>query len=240
MQAIVGGAYSVTFDLMVEGEYAPFDVDSTSYSIYDNSGAVISGYSNVAITTIEGQNRLSIEIPSGVHTVASGKTFEKRVVSLTTKYLDKTYILRQSYYVTPYLNYTVTPKDVIVLMGVRDGEVLEPEVDLVSAYVRVASLMGSSTLTTNLASGTITQVQANEAIKAQAALDLLSTIELKAFKKMGGDSLNYTRFDGIDFMTIRNNLKAILQESISATQSEVYTPPNMFLLTTPTDAVTGA
>lgn len=240
MQAIVGGAYSVTFDLMVEGEYAPFDVGSTSYSIYDNSGAVMSGYSNVAITTEEGQNRLSIEIPSGVHTVGSGKTFEKRTVSLTTKYLDKTYNIRQSYYVTPYLNYTVTPKDVIILSGVRDGEILEPEVDLVSAYVRVANLMGSSTLTTNLAAGTILQVQANEAIKAQAALDLLTTIELKAFKKLGGDSLNYTRFDGIDFNTIRGNLQNILLQAISATQSEEYTPPSLFLLTTPTDAVTGA
>lgn len=239
MQALVNTAYSITLDLIVDGEYAAFDVGTTTYTIRNNDGVEISGYVDIAETTIVGQNRVTLEIPSDIHTITGDKTFEKRTVVLKTKHNSKPYTIHQSYYVTNYLNYVVTPSEVIALIGIRDGEILQQEVDLVAAYLRVADVVGAALIVTALASGTITQLKANDAIRAQAAIDLCRTIELRALKKLGSDSLSYTRFDGINFDKIRSNLTSFLRSSIADTQQVVLTPIAVFSTTLPTDAVTG-
>lgn len=240
MQALVGKDYSVTFELVIGGEFAPFDEGTSSFTIYKNDGTVNSSYEDVVIDTLAGQNQIVLNIPSDVHTVASGKSFEKRHVVLTTKSQGKTHYLKQTYFVTTFLNYSCSPSDVLALIGVRDGEILLEDVDLISAYFKVVDAVGSTTATTALSSGDMKQVQINEAIKIQAALDLIRTIELKALKKVGDDSLSYTRFDGVDFNTIRTNLSNALQVAISTVQSSDITPNTLFTISTPTDAITGA
>ena len=242
MDAIVGQSYLVAFDLRLDEEYVTPDAGTITYTVYDNSGTVMGGLSNVAYP--DGSvtaNRVLITVPNSSHTVGAGKSFEQRSVELNFLYDGVPHRMLKHYYVTSRLNYRADPFEVLGMIGLKEGEVFADQVDFVRSYFLLASQLTSSgsDLATLLASGTISQINANEAIKVHAALDLMTCIELKAFRKAGGDSLSFQRFEKVDFSALRAELTSrlsTLTEAISSTT----TAPTVFQVVTVVDAITGA
>lgn len=237
MQALAGAAYSISFDIMQDGDYVVPDEGSVAYTLYDNTGAAVSGQTAVAVDSDATTNRVTIDIASGYNTIGSGRTFEQRTVRLSYKYQQKSYMVEDWYYVTSALNFRVSPMEVISALGIREGEVLANEVDLVQAYFKVADSVGSG-FDTALSSGTISQIKANEAIKITAALSLARVIELKAFRKFGNE-LSYARFDGLDFEAIRANLKDALSDALGSLDGVTASAGSLFTVTTPVNPITG-
>lgn len=235
MQAISGSAYTVTFEFMQDGEYVVPDDASVTYKLYGNDGAQLS---TASVDTDNNTNTVQIAIASGFNTVASGLDFEQRTVRVSYKLDGKDFTLEQWYYVTGLLNYRVTPRDVVIMMGIKEGEVLFDEIDLIQAYFKVSNAIGSTNFTSALSSGGIKQIKANEAIKITAALDLMRVIELKAFRKMGNE-LNYARFDKIDFAAIRESMEDALNDAIATASDLTTTSPGLFLVTSPVNPITG-
>lgn len=239
MDATVGKAYTLRFDFIHDGEYVVPDVASVFYSAYDNAGVVITGHNNVAVTTNTSTQYVSIAMPSGVQTVAGGKLFEHRRVTVDYLYLGKSYSMVQSYLVTPALNHHITPRDVISYLAIKDGEILEPEVELTPAYFEVRDSVGASAFDAALISGGMTQLRINDAIKFTAALRLIATIELRALRRVGGDSLNFARFDKIDFPGIKLSIQSDLSSALQDMGSSADTP-SLLVLSDPDDVFTGA
>lgn len=239
MDAIVGKAYTLRFDFVHDGEYVVPDLASVTYTAYDNAGAAIAGHTAVAVNTDSNTNFVSIQLPSGVQTVAGGKILEHRRVRIDYTYQSKSYNLVQSYLVTAALNHHVSPRDVISYLAIKDGEIFESEVQLTPAYFELRDLLGSSVFDAALVSGLISQVRINDAIKYRAAQRLLATIELRALRRAGGDSLNFARFEKIDFEGIKASIAADLSSAIED-MGAAATTPSLLLLTTPDDVFTGA
>jgi hypothetical protein len=238
MQAISGAPYTLTVEYFQGGEYVVPDEGSVSYTLYDNSGAAIVAQTDVAVATDNTSQQSQITISGTYHTIAGGKSFEQRTLRVKYKRDGKDYTTEQWYYVTGNLNLRVRPQEVLLLLGIREGEALLEEVDLVQAYFKVSSALGSTVFGTALSSGGITQIKVNEAVKITAALDLAAVIELKAFRKFGNE-LNYSRFEKIDFAGIRATLKSNLADALSAATNVVSTAPSLFTVTQPVDPLTG-
>lgn len=239
MQAIVGENFTHQFHFIVDREYVTPDSGSVSYTLYDNAGAAISGQTNQAVSLTAGAQVANIQISSAYHTVASGKSFEQRTLRLKFLYGGKSYVFERSYFVTPLLNFRVTPEEVISELGLLEGEVLFDQVDLVGAYFEAADKVTSATLVSMLSSGTLSQLQANELIKCMAAIKLANAIQLRAFRKAGGDTLNYARFEKIDFTAIIGGLKSKINQLVQTATATSPLPTLMVLGSPATDAVTG-
>lgn len=235
MQAISGAPYTLTFDFKQDGEYVVPDDASVNYTIYANDGSVLH---SDTVDTDNNTNQVQLPISGTYQTVADGLQFEQRTVRLAYTVGGNSFLSEQWYYVTGLLNYRVTPGAVVALLGIKEGEVLFDEIDLVGAYFNVADSLGLSVLTAALASGGIKQIKTNEAIKITAALDLARIIELKAFKKFGNE-LSYTRFDNIDFDAIRSGLLDALSDALAVSSDVVLTAPTLFTVTNPVNVLTG-
>lgn len=238
MQAIVGTAYTLTFPFIVDGEYVVPDDGSVTYTLFDNSGAAVSGQTDQAVTTDNATDHIQITIASGQQTIAGGKTFEQRTVRVKYKVDAKDFSVEDWYYVTNNLNFRVRPQDVISTLGIKEGEALLEEVDLIGAYFRIADALGAPAFSTALSSGGINQINANSAIKYAAAIDLATVIEMKAFRKFGNE-LNYARFDKIDFAAIRAGLQDKLSDALTAAGGVNFLSGSLFAVTSPVDPMTG-
>lgn len=240
MDAVVGKAYTVNFDLIVGIDYVSPDAGSMTYSVRDNAGAEISDLVDLEISdeaVVESQ--VTINVPSSAHTLASGRDFEQRTVVLDFSVDGKAYRFLKHYYVTSWLNYRVAPASVIALLGLKEGEVWQDQVDLVYAYFHLKGSLTEGLLETALTSGTVAQIRANDAIRAFAALDMMTGIELKALRKAGGDALSYQRFEKVDFAQLRAEISERLRSYLE-TLSGTPVIPTVFQVITPTNAITGA
>lgn len=240
MDAISGQEHVVTFHLLVEDRYVVPDTGSMKYTVLDNSGAVSGLLNNVAIA--DGSivdEKVNITLSSSVQTVASGKSFEQRTVEFVFTVGGQKYRLIKHYYVTARLNYRCSPEQVFSLLGIKDGEDFYDAVDFVKAYFELAEALGSSALTTALSSGGLSQLRANEMICYAAAIDMATSLELKALRKAGGDALNFQRFEKVDFESIRSRLSSKLQ-SLTDQVTGTSVTPEVFIVAPTTDAWTGA
>ena len=241
MDAIVGSAHTVSFDLQVGVDYVDPDAGSVTYTVRDNTGAAISGQTDVEIDENDIiDQRVTISVPSGAHTVSGSRDYEQRTVQLKFTVDGQSYSFLKHYYVTPWLNYRVEPISVLGLIGLKEGEVWADQVDLVRSYHMLKNQLGGTVLDTALASGTAEQFAANEAIRYFAALDMIRCIELKALRKAGGDSMSYQRFEKIDFDSVRASLQLSLDELVDGFDTDGAETAIIFLVSNPTNPITGA
>lgn len=241
MDAIVGSAHTVSFDLQVGVDYVDPDAGSVTYTVRDNTGAAISGQTDIEVddNDIIDQS-VTITVPSGSHTITGSRDYEQRTVQLKFTVDGQSYSFLKHYYVTPWLNYRVEPISVLGLIGLKEGEVWADQVDLVRSYYMLKSQLGGAVLDTALASGTAEQFAANEAIRYFAAIDMIRCIELKALRKAGGDSMSYQRFEKIDFASVRGSLELALTDLINGFDTDTADTPVVFLVSNPTNPITGA
>lgn len=234
-QTVVGAPYTLSFAFIKDGEYVVPDEGSVVYYLYGNDGTQLH---TAAVPTDNTTDHIQIPIDASYNTITGGRTFEQRTVRVKYALNGNILFLEDWYYVTQPLNYRITWRDVVTTLGIKEGEILEQEVDLVQAFFKIADLVTPSVLAAALSSGTIKQINANEAIKITAALDLATVIELKAFSKFGNE-LSYTRFATIDFEMLRDNLEGKLTEAISIITDTVFTSYDLLLVTSPKNPMTG-
>jgi hypothetical protein len=238
MGAIVGKAHSVRFDFMDDGEYVVPTIGSVTYTIYNNAGVAISGQTAVAVTTLADTNYISLAIPSSVQTLDSAKSFEQRTVFIDYTVAGKSQTQEKHYFVTNRLNVRVTPRDVISYLSIKDGEIFEDEVQITPAYFTVRDTLGSAVFDAALSSGDMTQLRVNEAVKLQAAMYFLTTLELRALRKAGGDGASFNRFEKIDFKAMRVNIQQELATALNDVGGATSIP-TLIMVTSPTDIYTG-
>lgn len=169
-----------------------------------------------------------------------GQRFTKRFVCVSGTHGGKPFTIVVPYTLAPWKNFTVTAQEVRDFIGVDAGELDDNSIDLLDAYFAVVDSVGDETiLATALASGLKAETQANTAIRMKAALMVLPSLQLRLSQAESDGSLTLERLKDLDLAgtakLARLNYGAVMTALSGRTTQERVA----FIVTTPTDPVTG-
>lgn len=213
MDALVGKAVTLRFDLQDStGALPPVD-NSCTYTLFDHAGSVLEG--PTLVTTTTATSSVSIPLDASNQTISGTKRFEKRLVRLEWLSDGDTHSRSKSYRVIPLLNTSVTPDTVRGLIGLNIDELMDDEIDIVSAYFNVEDEVSKAVLDAVIQDGTVKELGAEKAIAAQAALQVLPGLPLRAAVSVSDGVETFQRFTGANFERIEAAIRGIRTAGIN-------------------------
>lgn len=214
-------------------------VGTATYTVYDSTGTVITGYNALSIATDVTTWQSTIVIPSGVNTIPSPQQFERRIVIVTFQSNGSSYQTRIDYRVIPFVPYTVTAENVRSFVGLEKKELPDSDVDLFVAYLRAKKDIGAN-LDIALENGTLSEVRANEAIAMQAVFELIPSLQQRVAQREENGLIGFDRIKIKDFSAIISAAYTkyydIVDELLGITVGATYT---LITVTQDADPVTG-
>lgn len=240
LQVLEDAAASVAVPLLRGGEPFVADANTVRWSLRDETGAPMAGYQN-QLPASQADTIIIVDVPGAANAIPVDKRFAKRTVIVTGKIGGVEFITRSTYRVTPFLNHSVTPDAVRAFIGVSSGELPDDDIDLAKAYYEIEARVTDTVLEAALASGTVSEGIANDAIKAQAVLSALPGMRARLAKREEDGTLKLERFP-VDLDMIRDDaMRLIAKADLLVPASDDTSPaPTLFVLAGPaTDAITG-
>lgn len=232
-----GQALTLYLEFKKDGEFVQPDPGSLYLTIRNHQGVPISGYNKSPQANVSGTT-LMLSIPEAVNEVAAGR--ETRFVRMDFTYGGLPLAIEHRYKLTSFVPITAMPDDVRNLLGVRQKELKDEEVDLHEAYFQLTSI--ASGLLEALQASDDRSMYANRAIALRAALNLIPSMPVRTLKE---DSLNNASAvrASIDWELLAAQLSGQLADSLDlivedAVIESTFTP--LLMLTNPTDPVTNA
>lgn len=235
---VIGGqdaTLRVAFEL--DGQPVVPDVGSVMYTVRGNSGAAVSGLTDVPVTTQSDTTAVVITVAGLNNTLV--KRTERRTVVIRFAVGGQLYYLTRRYRVVPWLNHAVEPWAVRSFVGVNRQELGDSEIDLVHAYLEVEAVVGQTTFDTALAAGGLTSDKANLAIKYRAVLDVLPSLQLKVAKAEDNGTMKFQRLDKIDFRSLHLEAAGRLGELLTELSGRDSGSFVLGILSAPVDPITG-
>lgn len=232
-----GSSISVYVEFRKDGEFVIPDSNSIYLTIRGNNGVAIGGYNKV-LQSNPGLSTWLLTVSGIVNTVVSGIESRYVLLEFTNGGVPCTFVC--NYKLSPFLPILATPADVRNLLGVRDTELPDSEVDLYEAYFYL--LRSNPLLASALVSTTDQSLHANKAIALQAALSMLPSMPVRAMKEESLSNAGQIRAN-IDWELLRASLEGDLGNSLGnmvLTTSVPFTYTPLFAVVTPTDPVTNA
>lgn len=239
MKSILAGeAVTVAVPFTRDGEPFIPDVASVTYSLRGQDGTVMAGFSNVAVTTNNTTTKVFITIaaPETVTTLR----YEKRTL-IVKGTRSGGIAFQQTYHfrVTPWLTHTRTNDDVRAFIGVGPDELPDDTLDLVASYISLEAKLTQANLDAALLAGGLNEMLVNDALVAQAVLDVLPALKQRLLIMKADGPLKAQR-DKIDLEQVRGRAFEKLSQALTAVGGG---DPNMqdvlIQLITPTDPITG-
>lgn len=236
---MAGEEYVYAVDFMVDGEFVVPDEDSVSYTIRDAAGTPLAGHTNVPLILDGQSDRGFIEIPASVNEKTAER--EPRHVHVMFAVNGKPRTHAGSYILIDFLNHYVTESDVRGWLGVTPSELPDSDIDLVKAYYAVKNdnSLANIDLTATLARGDQTAFAANEAIRMQAALQVLPSLENRIAQVEKADMLTFQRMNKLDINALRRRTAAHYAQAVQSVLGGTPISPILFTVTSPVDPVTG-
>lgn len=176
------------------------------YSVLGNDNLPIAGFDNVAITVATDAMSLLLVVP-GTANSCDLPLFEGR--TLTWVYPTAAGLVSQSirYRVDKQVPFLVSNNGVRSKLGVEDNEVEDRDIDLVSAYASLASKYDAGVLDAIAPLGNLSTLRVINAIEAQAALNVLPSLQLAVAKTEDSGTNKYSRFGTVDWDLLRAGLQ---------------------------------
>lgn len=233
---LAGTDLEITVPIANGGE--PFVPDSTGLSWYlrDQAGNA-GGSTNLATVT---NTQVTITVPAASNALPTNQRFSKRFLCLTGTVAGSTFTIVTPYQLRPWINSTVTKDDVRNFIGVDKGEVSDDTIDLVEAYFEAVDSVGfQALLDTALSSGTVSETNANHAILMKAVMGIVLTLQLRLSQSESDGSMSVSRLGTIDLDSIYKLASISYAEVITALTGRVVFQRQAFLVTIPTDVITG-
>jgi len=229
---------TIHVDFMLRGVPVEPTPGSVVYTLRDNSGLPIAGHTAI---NLPGQSGTGVDI--AILAAANGNAntggFETRFLLVSYDFEGSTYVERSSYRICAFLPTTVTPSDIRTLLGLMDEELEDHEVDVHSAYFRLLPRVPA--LGTDLTgSGSL---EANEALAIQAALQLLPGLPARYSQSWDSADASVSRSSKLDYNELGAQLNARLDtlvDTLTADTPGTVTAPTLFVVSQPTDPLTGA
>jgi hypothetical protein len=229
-----GSDVTLIIDYMVDG--VPVIPDSAAFVVRDHGGLTVHSALLPAMTNSE-----ALTVPAVYNSLVVGTVFENRFVLVSFLHEGATYQQRLSYRLHTFIPLTATAQSVRSELGLDPSELADADVDLVGAYVTLAASVGQSFINAFVSLGT-TSLAANQAVVLQAALNVADSLALRTGASVRSEDHVFTRFDKIDFQALRNNLETKLAKTLDQAVAAVVSVgfnSNLFVLSQPTDVITG-
>jgi hypothetical protein len=239
MDYIAGMAGQFSVEYRNGRDFVIPDPGSASYTLFDNAGMPIAGHTSIDIVTDANTTRSPLSFDAAVFAIGGSLRFEKRtlIVSYNTPFGPK--VDRHQLRVVPLLNYSITPESVRAFIGINPHELPNEDVDLFQAYLKIENVITEATLSAALASGTIVEVNANNAILYQAVLDVLPSLRLRVAQKETDGVVSFDRISKLDFDKLEATVRGLLGDVLDDVGARVVENPILAVLSQPTDPVTG-
>lgn len=237
---VAGRDFSILAEFLEDGAYVAPDNGTVTYTIADNTGADMGSYTDVAVSVTAGKTSVPITTPQAANTVASGKDFEFRTLTLRYEVDGIVHYDAYHYRVVAKQPFAAHPKDVRTYLGVSAAELADDEIDLYAAYLTVADRVGSSDFDTALQGGNLKAFQANKAVVYQAAKVLASSMPMRIAQAQQSDGSSFKRYDNVDWSLMERRASRDLGEAIAGITGETVDPLPLLTTTSSTDPITGA
>lgn len=234
---VSGQGNTVLVEFKKDGEFVIPDPGSIKLTIRSNSGLVVGGYDKQAQVGVLSSTWL-LAVPGAVNITNEEREARYIIVDFTSGNYPCSF--RVSYRLTAFLPIQVLPQDVRTLLGLREEELKDFEVEIYDAYF--ALLRSNPALGANLVTGNDATMYANKAIALKAALLVMPSVPLRAAKQ---DSLNNATLlrATIDYGKLQAELEGQLSDALANMGSVTaisYAATPLLLLTTPVDPITNA
>lgn len=188
---------------------------AVTYSLLGNDGQPLPNYNNLTITVPADTFSVVLAVPGSANT-CSAPLFESRTLTWSYSTANGVVSGRTRYRVEKEIPFPVSEHGVRSKLGVEDHEVEDKDINLLMAY---ASLNEQFNLTPYENGGNYNTLLVVEAIEAQAALNVLPSLQLAVAKAEDSGTNKYQRFGNIDWAA----LEASLNNSIFKLQDLVGT-----------------
>jgi hypothetical protein len=148
-----------------------------------------------------------------------------------------------AYGVSNFVPTTATPAAVRAEIGAQFEEVPDADIDVITAYFDLIDAGAANDAA--LAAGGAAPRAGNRAVVLQAAVSLLPSLQTRLLQQEASNNASYAR-PKLDFDALRSDLLAGLQKELlnvsAALAGTAFVLPDTshFLVTSPTDPVTGA
>lgn len=221
-------------EYLVDGEFVI--PDSATATVRSNGGTPITGLIDVPLAVTS--TSATLTVPAIENSVADGLIFETRYVTVKFVSDGKTHNRTFYYKVATFLPITVSPDDVRRELGLESSELPDRDIDILASYVLLRVDYGQA-ITDALTDSGEKSIAANKAIAVKAALDLVNSLVFRAAVKIKAEDSAVDRMSTFDVNEIRIRLGQQLSKFIGIITGEADTGTAIFVLSSPTDAITG-
>lgn len=222
-------------EFIVDDEYVI--PDSATATVRNDGGTPVSGLTDVPLAVDSTSTTLTV--PAAENSVAVGSNFETRYITVKFVKDGRTHNRTFFYRISPFLPLTVTPDDVRRELGLGSSEAPDKDIDILSAYVLLRVDYGQA-VEDALTGGSEKTLAVNKAIAVKAALELVNGLMFRAAVKIKAEDSAIERMSTFDVNEIRIRLGQRLSKFLGVVLGEAEEGTSIFVLSTPTDAITGA
>lgn len=205
------------------------DGNTVTVTVRGHDGAILSSAGQNGVT----DSTLLVLVAAAQNAIA--KTVEKRTLIVEGMAGGLPFSIRTNYLLTAFLNYIVEPSDVRTFLGVDEGELPDAEIDLDKAYLHLAPLVDLDTLN---AAFVTDPVEANDAVLAQAVIDLMPSLQAR-ISMMDTDGTSKAQRFPLDLAALEGQARDLRAKSIIAITSPPAVTPSLVAFSTRPDPFTG-
>lgn len=230
-----GEDITVTVPFTRDGE--PFVPDAAALVWYLRAQDGTKG-STTALTCTNSSAEILVVAASNA--IPGGQRFSKRFLCVSGTVGGLPFTAVSPYSLIPWINTTVTPDDVRSYIGITNGELSDGNISIPDAYFAVVDSIGDeSILIAALHSGVALEAQANLAILTKAVMDVVPGLQLRLSQSENDGSLQVERLGNIDLEGLYKLATLEYADAITALSGRTVIQRQPFIVTTPTDPVTG-
>jgi len=233
MYVTAGEGLSLQIEFKVGGDFVVPDANTVKISIRNQSGGLVSGWNQQAVNHA-GLTQYPLVIPADVNT-AAGR--EKRSIIVDFKVGGGSHRQIIHYFVTPWLNVTVTPVDVRRFFGVSEVDLPDTDVSVEEAYYGLLQTYDKIDIDAALVDVDM-MIYANNLVLANACLSVIHSMQVRLKKSETSDDESYIR-EKIDWASFIPQLQAMATSAADVIFEREEVNLVHFDKVTPTDVITG-
>jgi hypothetical protein len=215
------------------------DVGSASYTLMDPAGVAVPGFVDVPLVTDAVTYSLSIRLPAEANQIPEGKSFERRSIIVSLTALGESHSFVEQYRLIPLLNHTVTPGNVREFIGVSKTELADNAIDITRAYYETELSFRPTVLSEALASGTLVEMDANEAIRMRAVIEVIPSIRQRMAQMQADGVYQFKRAEIGSLDSLEERAWERFHAAVARATGRQPTERTWVLKTLDADAVTG-
>ncbi len=238
MQWVESGlAHSIQIPFIADGTPVIPDNGTVTVSVLGHTGAAFSGWDNAAQAGPY-STQITLSLTSDIFNLGGGSSYEARFIKVNFAVNSKIYHSLTTLRVAPWVPLQVVESDVRQLIGAEERELPNGYVDIYSAYQELVAEYGAD-FSTALASTTVSSLRANQAVAVKAALACIAAIPMRLLQSESTEYSEWVR-SKLDFKAMEQTLRTQLGNLLEEIVPDQFTDSGaLFILSTPTDVITG-